>query len=192
MKRALAASVFGFGLLMTGCMHPSAPVVLHTLRSLETTQAPATTMALEVLPIRLPELLLRPQLVLAQGSDRMSLSETHHWGNGLDRDIQRVLIQNLSALLGNDAIVVYPEGPRVKAAYQLDLDVQRLEGQLGGPLVLEATWTLMKPGQPQAILHKRTRILEAVSGQDMDALIAAHNRAIQALSREIAIALKGL
>lgn len=178
-----------------GCSRPNIDV-FHTLGpiSLETAkpEPPVTSMALEVMPVRLPETLQRPQLVMEVGQGALSLLETHRWGNGLDKDIQRVLVENLSLLTGSDTVVAYPYGERVKATHRLEVDVHRLDGKPGGTLTLQTTWMVAQPQGGQALLLRKTTLQRPVQGQDADALVAAHNLIIGDLSREIAMELRAL
>lgn len=175
-----------------GCLSRSAPVVFHTLRPLSTREAAAGAPALEVWPVRLPDSLQRPQLVVAAGAGSAELSEAHRWGNGLDKDVQRVLVENLGALLGSDAVVAYPYGDRVKAAWRLEVDVQRLEGRPGALLGLRATWMLVPAAGGPARLLRRSVLDEPVSGPGLEALVAAHDRILDRFSREIAEGVRGL
>ncbi len=180
-----------------GCLKHSPPAAFHTLRPLVRAQekpAPAPgsmgTLALEVMPVCLPEALQRPQLMTTSGAGTLELSDTHRWGNGLDRDMQRVLAENLTVLLGSDAVVVYPFGERVKAAYRLEVDVQRCDGRPGGVLSLRATWMVIPFSGGPALLRKRVHLDEPVTGPDLDALVNAHSRILETLSREVAEGLR--
>jgi uncharacterized lipoprotein YmbA len=148
-----------------------------------------TSMALEVMPARLPETLQRPQVVMEVGPGTLSLLETHRWGNGLGKDIQRVLVENISQLTGSDTVVAYPYGERVNATHRLEVDVQRLDGKPGGTLTLQATWMVARPQGGQALLLHKTTLQRPVQGQDAEALVAAHSLILGDLSREIAAAL---
>jgi uncharacterized lipoprotein YmbA len=175
-----------------GCLTRSAPVTFHSLRPLSPRGTAAGAPALEVWPVRLPDSLQRPQLVVAAGTGAAELSESHRWGNGLDKDLQRVLVENLGALLGSEAVVAYPYGDRVKASWRLEVDVQRLEGRPGGVLGLRATWMLVPAAGGPARLLRRTVLDEPVPGPGLEALVAAHDRILDRLSREIAEAVRGL
>lgn len=188
-KCLLAAAVLLAGL---GCLRPSTPVVLHTLRGLAPRAAEPGTgrgLAVEVLPIGLPEVLQRPQLVLALGPDSLELSPSHRWGNALDKDMQQVVVDNLSQLLGSERVVAFPYGPRVNAALRVEVNVQRCDGRPGGTLVLRATWMITRPKGDQALVLRQATLEVPVRGVDAEALVAAHNEALAALSREIAEAL---
>jgi len=179
----------------TGCLKRSHPVVLHTLRPLlleeHKAASPAPPLALEVMPVQIPDMLQRPQIVSVQGPERLGLSEIHRWGNPLEKEIQRVVVENLEALLGGDTVVAYPLGERVKAPYRLSLEVQALNGQPGGMLRLDATWMLIRPAGGPAILLRRVHLQEPVQDSGTDGLVAAHSRILETLSRGIAAELKG-
>jgi len=175
-----------------GCLRPEPgpPVVYHLLQPIQP-QGPAPArsgLAVEVLPVRVPDLLQRPQMVLSQGPGAVQLSETHRWANPLDQDMQRVLVQNLSLLLGSDAVVASPLGRLAGAAYRVQVEVRACAAQPGG-LTLDAVWMVTRPGAAQALLLRRTRLTEALPGPGPDALAEAHSRLLAALSREIAEAL---
>ena len=178
-----------------GCSHPNLEV-LHTLGPIPAepakTDAPTASIALEVMPVRLPDALQRPQLVTEVGPGTLSLLETHRWGNGLDKDIQRVLVENLSLLTGSNTVVAYPYGERVTATHRLEVDVHRLDGKPGGTLTLQATWMVALPQGGQALLLRKTTLQRPVQGQDADALVAAHSMILGDLSREIAVELRTL
>jgi len=150
---------------VTACLRPSPPVVLYTLEPLPPqVDADRPGPALEVLPVRLPEVLRRPQLLTAQGPGRFGLDDRHRWGNPLDQEVQRVLIADLSALLGGAPVVPSPYGARVGAAWRVDVQVQSWEERPGQGLVLVATWMLMRPGSERAERFQRTTLRVPLEG----------------------------
>jgi hypothetical protein len=181
-------------LLAIGCFRTSPPVVFHTLTPLvqETGSPGASTCVLEVMPVALPDLLHRSQLVARGGSDALTLLESHRWGNALDKDMQRVLTDNLGALLGSGAVVNAPYGDKVQAKYRLTLEVHRCDGQPGGILQFRGTWMVTRRRDGQAVLLREASLQEPVSGREAEALVAAHNRALAALCRTMATEIKAL
>jgi hypothetical protein len=171
---------------------PSPPVVFHTLTPLQPAAAPAAPSGIkvEVLPVRLPEILLRPQMVLAQGSGTLRLSETHRWGNPLDRDMQRVLAQDLAVLLGSDAVVASPYGDRAGAAFRVQVDVQSCDGRDGQGLAMKAVWMVTRADGGPALVVRRTMLREPLPSADPGALADAHSRILADLAREIAEGLR--
>ncbi len=187
----LAAGMLAAGL---ACFRSSPPVVFHTLHAVspQESRAGGRDLAVEVLPVRLPEVLQRPQLVTSLGPHSLELASGHRWGNALENDMQRVLVENLSLLLGSDRVVASPNGSRVAAAYRVEVDVSRCEGRPGGTLRFQATWMITGTKEEAALVLRRTTLEEPVQGQDADALVRAHSLALAALSREITSALKAL
>ncbi len=175
-----------------GCSRPSAEV-FHTLgpMTLEaaTTPSSQTSMALEVMPVRLPASLQRPQLLMETGPGVLSLLESHRWGNGLDKDMQRILVENLARMTGSPTVVAYPYGEKVVATHRLEVDVHRLGGKPGGTLTLQATWMVSPRRGGPALILRETTLQRPVQGQDAEALVGAHNLILGDLSREIAVGL---
>jgi uncharacterized lipoprotein YmbA len=173
-----------------GCLRPSPspPVVFYTLAPLQDAGAPAPTPgpAVEVLPVRIPELLQRPQMLVPEGAGGLALLEASRWGNPLDKDLQRVLVRNLSLLLGSEAVVASPDGARAGARFQVRVDVRRWDARGGQGLVLEAAWMIFAAGGGQALAIRTTRIAEPLADRGPEALAAAHSRLAERLSREIA------
>ena len=194
MRRPLPCLLLSL-VLAGGCRHPSPDVLFHTLRPIalgDPKPAPAgKPLALEIMPVQLPELLQRSQLVILEGPGSHRLSATHHWGNTLEKDMQRVLVENLSALLRSDFVVPYPLGDQVKATHRVTLDIQQCEGAPGSTLQFRATWMVSQPGDGRVVLLHRFNLQEPVSGGIED-LVSAHDRALDSLSREIAKVLQEL
>jgi uncharacterized lipoprotein YmbA len=66
-----------------------------------------------------------------------------------------------------------------------------MDGMLGRTVSLEAWWSVSY-GTEKARVTRKSSYSEPVAGQDYDALIQAHSRALAALSRDISGALKEL
>ena len=69
------------------------------------------------------------------------------------------------------------------------MGIARFDGSLGGDTRLTARWTLYR-GDDKPLLTKVSIVTEQSDGSGYDNLIAPQNRALQALSREIAEAIK--
>lgn len=191
--RPVLALVAGFLLLGLACLRSTPPVVFHSLQAVSPKKGErglGRDLAVEILPVRLPGVLQRPQIVTSLGPHQLTLS-SHRWGNALEKDMQRVLVENLSVLLGSDRVVSSPHGPRVNAAYRVEVDVQRCDGRPGGTLSFQATWMIIGVKGDAALVLRKTKLEEPVQGLDPEALVTAHNQALAALSREIAEGLTG-
>lgn len=178
-------------LLLVGCRSTPSPT-FYTLTTLAqgnpTGQSPAPQggLGIGVGPVQIPEYVDRPQIVTRTAPDRLALSEFNRWGGSLSKDFLRVLTENLSALLGSDRVVSYPWAERLEPTYRVALDVQQFDGQLGQAVVLKVTWIVTGREGKTPLAVRKSDIREPVSDKDYDALVAAHSRAVAALSREIA------
>ena len=172
-----------------GCLWPSTspPVVYYTLAPIPGGAAPAAASpAVEVLPVRLPEVLQRPQMLVPEGPEGLALLEASRWGNPLDLDLQRVLVRNLAALLGSEAVVASPDGGRVGARFQVRVEVQRWDARGGRGLVLEAAWMITGAGGGPALAFHRTSLTEPLAAAGAEALAEAYSRSAEKLSRILA------
>ncbi|HNX31983.1 MAG TPA: PqiC family protein [Holophaga sp.] len=188
-KRTPSLACLGL-LLLGACRSPSPEAVFHTLSPLasaaEKPFSPKGLLALEIMPVEVPELLQRPQVVLADGGDGHRLSPVHRWGNSLEKDMQRVLVENLASTLEGVVVVPSPLGEQAGAACRVSLDVHQCEGAPGGTLRFRATWMATRSDTGRMVLFRRVDLAEPVAGNGIEDLVAAHNRVLAEVGREIA------
>jgi len=186
------------GWLWVGCAG-SMPPNYYTLSPMEIAGAGGEmrTPALEALkigvgPIRFPEALDRQHIVTRSGQNRLKINEYQRWGGSLESNFKRVLVENLSLLLGTDLVIGLPWGSYFEPDYKVVIEVSEFDGRLGKSATLNATWMIVGKTNNQPLLVRRTIIQEAVSQSDYDSLVAALSQTAAALSREIAKGLAGL
>lgn len=147
-------------------------------------------------PIRIPDYLERPGIVTRPGGDTLEIADFDLWAGSLKEGLINTLAQNLSVLLNTNKILVYPFIGVVKLDYRILLVVERFEGTLGGKVDLVTRWVVYEGAaegtNDKSGIAQRSHIVEAVAGSDYAALVAAHNRAVERLSREIARVVQGL
>jgi uncharacterized lipoprotein YmbA len=97
-----------------------------------------------VAAVRLPEYLDRPELVTRSGDNRLQLEEFHQWGGNLAKDLTRVMAENLSLLLGSDAVVAAPHTLRMRPDYRVEIEVLRFERAGDARVHLLAKWWLQR------------------------------------------------
>ena len=177
-------------LLLAGC-GGTQPVQFYTLSSLNGTQNPSSDLsvgkevAIGVGPVEFPELLNKPQIVTRTGSHKLHVDEFHRWGSPLDEDFTSVLAENLSTLLGTNRTAVFPWGGHFQPASPIVMNVQQFDGQPGGYVTLNATWTVLGRDAYE-LVTRRSVIEEQASGGGYESLVSAESRAVSVLSREIA------
>ncbi|UCG21387.1 MAG: membrane integrity-associated transporter subunit PqiC, partial [Deltaproteobacteria bacterium] len=121
----------------------------YKLNSLPSTQQenpaalPGMDIAIGVGPVELPEFLDRPQIVTRKSQNQLEISEFHRWAASFPRDFSRVLAKNISTLVPTDRVAVYPWEDTFSPTYQIKLDVEQFDGQLGERVFLRAIWAVV-------------------------------------------------
>jgi uncharacterized lipoprotein YmbA len=148
-------------------------------------------MIIGVGPVELPEHLDRPQIVTRISSNELHLSEFNRWAESLEKNLSRVLAENLSLLLSTDNILVYPWAGSIKVEKQVEVNIIQFDGLPGGEVLLKAHWSLMGEDGKNLLLMK-TSSFSAPAGQGYPEMVEAMNRVLADLSREIATAIKDM
>jgi uncharacterized lipoprotein YmbA len=161
------------------------------LRSLPTdASSPATQGAggpvLVLGPVKVAAYLDRPQMVTKGSGSEVKLSEFERWAEPLMDNIRTVLANDLSVLVPTDRISFYPARLPPDVDLRIAVEVLRFDGSLGGDAVLEARWTFFGSDAEGPILTKRSRFEHATGGPGYEPFVEALNRALEALSRELA------
>ena len=138
-------------------------------------------------PASLPDLVDRPQLVVKGGGSNITILEQQRWAEPLRSGIPRVVAENLTKLLGTNKISTRDDVIRSPDC-RVIIDVRRLDSQPGVEVAFEALWTVACGDGPKKTGQSATR--EAPAGKEVDALVAAHGRALDAMSRDIAHAVR--
>ena len=146
---------------------------------------PGDDIAIGVGPVELPEFLDRPQIVTRKSQNQLEISEFHRWAASLPRDFSRVVAKNISALLPTDRVAVYPWGDTFSPTYQIKLNVEQFDGQLGEQVFLRVIWSVVGQEGDKELRVRKTLIEEPVLTNDYEGLVAAQSNALATLSREI-------
>ncbi|MGY6277212.1 PqiC family protein [Methylomonas sp. MgM2] len=143
--------------------------------------------AISLAPIRIPRYLDRAQIVTATGKNTYRLDELHRWAEGLDDNMTRVVLQNLSDMVPADVVV-----SRHERGSKMRLVVTILEFHIDSAeqAVLSAQWQISK-GDETLLSRQQTYKLPA-DKDDVPAEVEALNQCLNQLSRDIATALKVL
>lgn len=148
--------------------------------------AGAGDLILGVGPVRVPPYLDRPQIVTRGPGNEVTLSQFNRWAEPLQDNIASVLADNLSRLVPTRRVSVYPSPLATDLDLRVALEIVRFDGSPGGEVVLDARWSLISAEAQEASRTERSAIRQPVSGTGHAAVVAAMNRAVDSLSREIA------
>ena len=181
-----------------GCKGSTPPITFYTLTPIPAIQDAGNdqTILKDVLigigPVKFPKILDRPQIVTRPAPGRLNLAEFQRWGGFLRDDFLSVMAENITTLLGTDQVVIYPWPGGLNPKYRIEFDVHQFDGKIGDSVVLSVSWILKTPDQTNNTHLKRSTIVQPVSGDDYDALVAAKSMALEKLSRMILDEMKNI
>ena len=183
-------------LLLCGCAS-KAPnyYVLHSLQN----EAPDVKitgaerdLTIGVGPVKIPEYLDRPQMTTRSTPYSLQFAEFDKWAEPLDKNLARVLAENLSVLLSTDRVVVFPWAGSVHVPYQVTVDVEQMEYTTDGKALLVAGWSVFGNDGGKLLAIRRSRITVPVQSTGFEAIATALSRAVGDMSREIAACIESL
>jgi uncharacterized lipoprotein YmbA len=181
---------FALFVALGGCAG-SPPSQFYTLSAAAApgaTPVARTEYGIVVGPAAVPESVDRPQLVLRLSENRVRIVEQARWAEPLASAIPAVIAAELARLLNSSRVMAYPQNPE-DFDYQVRLEVLRFDSVLDDAATLEVVWTL-RPSHGGESASGRTLIHERVDGPGYEALVAAHSRALRAVSAEIAATIR--
>jgi uncharacterized protein len=143
-----------------------------------------------VFPVAMPDYLDRPQIVTRVSENELKLDEFSRWAEPLKDSFTRALVQNLSTLLNTAKVIKTTESTGFPMALQVGVEVVQFDGTLGGDVMLIVKWGLSGEEGKKLLLAKSSSFKEPTGAATYEALVAAQSRAVAALSREIAEAIR--
>ena len=192
--------LFGFYFLfLGGCMGgPSAPTRFYMLRPIAGSEIKLKFVEKDqytivgIAPIDFPTYLDRPQFIIRESRNRFKLAEFDNWAEPLQNNFERVFLENLNILLNEVPVAVVRWGSSLNIDYQIRVTVIRLESDLDGNVSLDAGWAILGDDGRKLILAKVSSYKEQSKSEDYEEIVATQSRVLEALSREIAEAVKHL
>lgn len=155
----------------------------------ENAAAATAVPAVSVGPVTLPEVVDRPQLVVRVAANRVEILETHRWAEPLKSEIPRLIAENLRRLLGSSRVSSHLQHAGADTDLRVLVDILRFESSPGEAVTVEAVWSLRRAtggGQKTG----RSLVREPVDAIGYDPMVAAYGRALHAVSRDLAGAIR--
>lgn len=139
-------------------------------------------------PATLPEAVDRRQLVLRIAPGRYEISDANGWLSPLRYEIPRAIADEVRALLPQASVVAYRQHGGQGADYRVALDVVRFESAPGDSVTLEATWSV-RSRAGELLRESSATYAVPVNDAGIDAVVAAHRKALAKIGKDIAEAL---
>ena len=190
MRATLFFTVFLATGLLAGCGN-SPKARFYTLSPDRTLVATGSAVQVPVMvgPVTVPDLVDRPQIVTRLAGNEVAIDEFGRWAEPLKGGIAHVIASDLGALLGSQHVSVFDAGEDVGQAWRVRVDVMRFDSIPGDAVTIEALWTVRPPGKLAPVMG-RSIAREPVQGRTNDALVAAHERVLGSVSRDISLAIR--
>jgi len=178
--------------LLTGCGRstPARFYVLSPLPRGEQAVASDKPLVIGIGPVVLPPYLDRPQIVSRPDPNRLALAEFDRWAEPLASGFSRVLVENVSSLLGTERVVLLPWKHASNVKYRVAVNVIRFDGLPGKQASLTARWTVFGADGNELVPMRRSSILVKTQGSGFAGLTAAMSEAVASLGREIATVIR--
>jgi uncharacterized lipoprotein YmbA len=187
---ALAAVI-----LPSGCLKRtkiSETYVLDAVVAREVPQPSETPEAVVgVLKVGVPGWVDRPQVTSRAATGQIVANEFARWGEPVTKGVQRVLAENLAALLPTRRVVCAPFAPSEIVDHRIDVTLSEAARQADGSVLVEARWAVLGPGGA-TLVQRRTSHRTHPASAGAAGAVEGVNQAIAELSREIAGALGSL
>jgi uncharacterized lipoprotein YmbA len=172
-----------------GCA--SAPSKFYTLESTAAADRDAVAgYAILVAPVTVPASVDRPELVVQDAPNRVSIDEFNRWASPLADSIATTVAGDLVKLLGTPRVAASPLA-NFDADYRVSIEVQRFHSTPGQSVEVDAVWVVRRAAGG-AVRSGRTVASEPIQGTDYSGIAAAHSRALAHLSGDVAGAVRAL
>jgi uncharacterized protein len=165
------------------------PIAPGTSNSTVTANSSGPPLAIGLGPVRLPEYLDRPELVIRTSPNGFDLSEIYRWAEPLSDNFRHVLATDLIAQLGGGDLVQYPWFAGTRLDYVVQVQVEHFEAGVDHSTQLSAHWELKPPNGDQVLASNETQLSRPVDSLEGDTVAAALSTDLGALARQIAAAI---
>ncbi|MET0961853.1 MAG: PqiC family protein [Noviherbaspirillum sp.] len=140
-------------------------------------------------PVKVPDAVDRPQMVVREGPNRVEILEQQRWAGSLRSEIGRALAAGVGAQLPDAQVSAHDSQAGRAAAYRVAIDIERFDAALNDSVSVQALWTLRQDSG--ALLGSgRFMAAEPTGPGGHEAIAAAYARALSGMSVVIADAVR--
>jgi uncharacterized lipoprotein YmbA len=174
-------------LLLGACAGP-APQESYYVLSAPPAAATGATPRVLVGAVSVPESVDRTAMVIRVGPNKVDIDDANRWAEPLKAALPRVLAENLRRELGSTNVYSGRQAATPTPDFRVGVDVQRFDSSLDEGATLDALWTVTPATGPAR--SGQTVAKERAATRDAAGIAAAHSKAVEALARDIAAAIK--
>jgi len=138
--------------------------------------------------VQIPEYLDRPEILARVGAHEVRPTDGERWAERLSVNVTRVIAENLAILLDSDSVIALPSRAESVFTYELIVEFSRFEVERSGRAAVAGRWALRRSDTRAEVRAGRFLRQEEPTASGYEAAVAAMNRAIEQICREIAAA----
>jgi len=135
--------------------------------------------------IEFSEYLKRPEIVSFKGNNELNVDEFNRWAEPLEKNFERVLIENLSRLIPTDKIYIFPWQEEEPNSFQITIVVNEFGMRSDSSVVLDARWSVSKKVKRDFLMTQRSFYTENAAGVSTEGKVALLSELIGKYSRDI-------
>ena len=149
----------------------------------------ASDVIIGVGPIKIPNYLDRPQIVTRDKNKMLQFAQFDRWGEALDTGLARLIREDLTIMLPQAKLTLYPWNPSIAVKYQVVVEIVQLDSELDQNMDLVVQWTIIDVQNSKALVIKRSEFHQPIIPQNYLGLTQMLSTACASLSSQIAEAL---
>ena len=151
---------------------------------------PAAALSIVLEPVRVPPQVDQPQWVVRLADDSLAVLEQERWASALPDEFRAALLEEL--IVGHGAIDARTQPAPATPPWRIAIDVRRFDSVPGREARIEGSWLIQGSGASRAAASRCEWLLREPASGSMNALAAAHRRAIARLADAVALVLARL
>ena len=146
----------------------------------------ATEITIGIGSIEFSEYLKRPEIVSFTGNNELNVDEFNRWAEPLEKNFERVLIENLSRLIPTDRIYIFPWQEEEPNSFQITIAVNEFGMRSDSSVVLDARWSVSKKVKRDFLMTQRSYYTENAAGVSIEGKVALLSDLVGKFSSDIA------
>lgn len=147
-----------------------------------------TGIGIAVGPVRVPEIVDRPQLVVRRGPTQVDLLEQHRWAQPLRAEIAQAIASGLRSHLPGARVALDRDAAAQNADVRVTVDISRFEALPGEAVTVQALWSI-RPGSDRPPVAGQSTSREPMRSSGNEEIAHAYARAVADISHDIAAAI---
>jgi len=148
-------------------------------------QSLAKPITILVMPIKFPEYLDRPQILIRDNDFKLKLSENHRWAEPLKNEFKRVLLENLNNRIFPSTALVYSELNGLEPDISVSIEVLQLDVNTDNQATLSVKWAYWIAKNTQKTIRLRNKYTVTVKNKDYQSRVEAQSQAITLFTDEL-------